>query len=777
MLNSGAVVWLTDDDSDVTSALEKSLQEKGFLPQRIVWDRLDSLQAPDSLGGLILLTPPEHSNRTAFFSKAVMLTQLARPALKKQSSFFVTVSRLDGEFGFGTLTSGVDVLSGSLAGLAKTVGREWPEVMSKAIDLAEDCSTETAVAALMDEIFLTGPSEVGISERGRVTLQLKTVPLNQRKPTEILSTEDVVIVTGGARGVTAECAVSLAKAFQPTIVLLGRSELPTAEPGWLTGLSSEGDIKKAIISHADRKMTPKEVGQVYQRILAGREIRETLERIGLTGSNVLYRSVDVRDLEAVRAVAKEVEDTCGTITGLIHGAGVLADNKIENKTPEQFERVYGTKVEGALNLLSVLESHPLKTLVMFSSTTARCGRTGQVDYAMANEALNKIAQQQARVRSNCRVLSINWGPWAGGMVTPALENLFQQEGIQLIPLRAGAEYLIQELSAGREPSSPIEIVILGKGSRLSEDLFKLSQEESTDIPAGYFSQEPCEPELALAFERTLDIESYPFLKSHVINGCPVLPMAMMIEWLAHAALHDNPGFVLYGFDGLRILKGVILHDNKPMTMQVRVGKTRKDGKHYLVPVELHSVNGSGQPVRHACAEFVLTSRLPKSEPAIHNVTVQPAPYQNGDVYRTYLFHGPDFHGIEHIEGISPEGIIGITKAAPSPSAWIRQPLRNHWLTDPLIVDSSFQMMILWSFAQHGTASLPTFIKRYRQFQPKFSPNVGRIVAQVTKSEKHSAQANIEFLDENGALIARMEEYECTIDPLLNEAFRRNRLAE
>ena len=113
------------------------------------------------------------------------------------------------------------------------------------------------------------------------------------------------------------------------------------------------------------------------------------------------------------------------IRGIIHGAGVLADARIEDKTHEQFERVYATKVAGLRALLHAVEPDELRALVLFSSSTGRFGRTGQVDYAIANEVLNKLAQQQARRLPRCRVVSVNWGPWDGGMVNAALKNGFR----------------------------------------------------------------------------------------------------------------------------------------------------------------------------------------------------------------------------------------------------------------------------------------------------------------------------------------------------------------
>ncbi len=92
-------------------------------------------------------------------------------------------------------------------------------------------------------------------------------------------------------------------------------------------------------------------------------------------------------------------------------------------------------------LLAAVVPENLRALVLFSSSTARFGRTGQVDYAIANEVLNKTAQQYGRRLPDCRVVAVNWGPWDGGMVTPPLKKLFAEEGVGVIPLAAGAEYL------------------------------------------------------------------------------------------------------------------------------------------------------------------------------------------------------------------------------------------------------------------------------------------------------------------------------------------------
>ena len=147
------------------------------------------------------------------------------------------------------------------------------------------------------------------------------------------------------------------------------------------------------------------------------------------------------------AAIARVQKDFGPVRGLIHGAGVLADRKIVDQSDEQFDLVFATKVDGIHHLWSAIDPESLAFLALFSSSSARFGRAGQVAYAAANEYLNKWAEQQALLLPGCRVVSFNWGPWAGGMVTGALRPIFEQEGLSLIPLDPGAKLVAFEAGA------------------------------------------------------------------------------------------------------------------------------------------------------------------------------------------------------------------------------------------------------------------------------------------------------------------------------------------
>ena len=753
--------WVTDDGSPFSGELARLIRARGQAVRLVDMATAEDAAPTSDISGLVIITPHTGADE-GFLEDAFLLLKSAAPALRRAAAsggaLFTTVSRLDGSFGFGSGTSLVDPFSGGLAGLAKTAAREWPEVSCKAIDLGGFSSGILEAGTVIAELFTPGPVEVGLTPAGRISLRLSPLPVATLRGTLPVNPGEVVIVTGGGRGVTAAAATALAKAYRPLLVLLGRSPEPVSEPSWLSALTDESRIKRAILDRAGEKLSPREIEARYQAVIAGRELRATLACIEATGGQAVYRSLDIRDAGAVRDLLDTIRLDYGPIRGIVHGAGVLADRLIIDKTRDQFAEVLGAKVTGLRTLLAETEGDELRFIALFASTTGRFGRTGQADYAVANEVLNKLAQAEARRRPGCRTVSINWGPWDGGMVTPALKKVFAKEGIGLIGLAEGGELLVREIAA---IDAPAEVVALSG-----------THDEITAQP----NPNPAQP-LAEALSLTLTVDGYPFLRSHVIDGKAVLPMAIIVEWLAHGALHGNPGFRFHGFNDLRICKGVVFDRQTPCTLRVMAGRAARRESFHLVPVELRSTGPNGNSLLHARAEIVLATRLPEGIRSIGDLPATPYEPHNGEIYHPErLFHGPDLHGIEQVLNCSRKGITALVKGAPKPSTWIRQPLRSDWLTDPLVVDSAFQLMILWSFERFNAGSLPTFAERYRQFTDSFPRDGVQVVIRVTSEREHGATANMEFLDRNtGKLVARLTGYECVIDPSLQRAFQHNEL--
>src|SRR5581483_1754557 len=237
-----------------------------------------------------------------------------------------------------------------------------------------------------------------------------------------------------------------------------------------------------------------------------------------------------------------------------------------------------------------------------------------------------------------------------------------KEGIGLIPLEAGAELVVQELA---RPAGDVEVLVLGS----RESTVESREPEKTN---GFASPPTFNPQpstlstpLSLAFERELSVTGCPVLSSHVLGGKAVLPVALTVEWLAHAALHRNPGLEFVGFDGLQVFKGVRLEAGESRTLQVLAGKPQRSGTQFLAEVQLVSPDHD-RPVIHAAAKIVLGNTR---DAATEQLPMPAGSPWTGDIYRR-LFHGPALHAIERVESCGPEGIVVFSRTAPSPAEWM-----------------------------------------------------------------------------------------------------------
>ncbi len=104
-----------------------------------------------------------------------------------------------------------------------------------------------------------------------------------------------------------------------------------------------------------------------------------------------------------------------------------------------------------------------------------------------------------------------------------------------------------------------------------------------------------------------------------------------------------------------------------------------------------------------------------------------------------------------------------------------EPLRSDWIADPLIIDASFQMMILWGYEELGVVSLPSYVARYRQYRRRLPAEGVTAAMEVRHRSPHKLVGDFWFLDRSGEVVARMEGYEATADASLAQTFRKRTL--
>ena len=770
-IDAAKVVYVTEEGSGLSAQIIAAFAKRDIHAAGIALDAAMNPTYLEDAAGLVIVLDPKSREMAQDLKMAFALAKKVGQTLidagDQGGALFSTITRLDGAFGCRQ-PSFDQPLQGALAGLAKTAAIEWPSVCCHAIDMvSEPLDMHEIAQALVNEIMTPGPVEIGLDGSARWTLVLEHAPFPSGRLS--LSADDVVLISGGARGIAAFAAQALAARTRAILVLLGRSPQPFDEPSWLSSLQDEAAMKKAILAHdfTDCTPSPVQVETAFRAYKANREIVDSLEKIKASGaSGVYYHSLDVRHAAAVKALLADIRTELGPISAVIHAAGVLEDRLIIEKTVEQFESVFDTKVTGFLNLLQACEEDPLKYIVAFSSVAARLGNRGQADYAMANEALNKITRAQFARRPDCRAISINWGPWDGGMVTNTLKREFGRRNIELIPIDAGAACMLHEMAG--DSIHPVEVVI---GAEITADS-EASKNPLAPETGKRLSSLPAEPKLVPVFEREISIEQYPVLTSHVIDGRPVVPLALMTECFAHAALHENPGLTFHGLDEIRILKGIRL-DNENVNIRLLTAKPRKKGAVYEVEMQLRNAGKNDHDLLYAKTTAVLTDQpVPIPDFKISKAMLSKISTRKiEDVYDQILFHGPQLHALQRIVSCTPRGMVAHVSCAPAPGEWIATPLRNRWIADPLVLDGAFQMASLWCFEEKSIVSLPSYALCYRQYHHPFPAGEVICVLEIREATNRKMRGDFTFLDANEGVVARLTGYEAIMDESLNKAFK------
>lgn len=335
-------------------------------------------------------------------------------------------------------------------GFIKSLDKEYDQAKCRTIHFMNETKEDKIPDLLIDEMLCTDePSVIYYKDNFRHAVKETNDPLQTANRSPFVMDKDaVVLVLGGAQGITAALTTHLAKEYPCNYVLVGRSSYPSDVDSNQIIMQSKEEIRKSLIEQGYSK-SPAEIEQRTIQLHKTQQILSSMQAIREQGANVSYHAVDVRDEDALVLLIQELYKKYGRIDGVIHGAGILEDKLFENKTADSFERVFSTKVT-PLRVLAEQLRNDTQFIVFFSSIASVYGNRGQTDYAAANSVLDHYAEV-LRKKMKGRVMAINWGPWKGaGMVSSSLEKEYERRGISLIPLERGKETFANEIKYGNE---------------------------------------------------------------------------------------------------------------------------------------------------------------------------------------------------------------------------------------------------------------------------------------------------------------------------------------
>ena len=687
----------------------------------------------------------------------------------------VAACGLGGLFGREGSAGGELSLQGGAPGLLKSLFEERPDLRVKAVDLDLSRSPAQLASDLFGEIELDGGhQEVGYPAGQRTIFRTEAadVAIDSARDTELMGL--VILATGGARGITAETLREFARPGN-TLILTGRSRLPETESPDTASLGDAAALRASFIAQARTgalTQTPGEIKRRVQSILDLRELRANLADFRTAGATVEYHSVDVTDEAALGALVADIQRRHQRIDGVVHGAGVIEDKLLADKSSDSWSRVVDTKLIGLLLLQKLIDPAALKFFVAFSSVAGRYGNSGQSDYATANELMNRVCVSlQARWGARVAVSALCWGPWGptkfgAGMVTPETEAKFDKRGVYLVSAGLGRRLLRQEIA--RADGTPVE-VICGEGPWESEEARRAAFRAPSQAAAPSSDSAPllgnCASRSAStgakSWEVRLDAARHVFVKDCPGDGAAALPLGAAAELIAEAARALWPRWCVAEIRELRVLGKIVLVDGM-VDVKVQLNPPPFGSSEGFEVSATLSTKGSGDQwhsslqcvlgVERSCTEADPVERSLHKE---RSLSVR-------KVYEECLSRGSLLQVIERIDGLSGSGAAARVRST-RPSGWLTcdRACDEKWIFDPALLDAAEQMASLWARSYRGetvTAVRYGRIVRHRDGVPAH--------LDVSLALTHSEQAgglrcNVVFCDDFGKPVLTIEELDCS----------------
>ncbi len=575
----------------------------------------------------------------------------------------------------------------------------------------------------------------------------------------LITPDTVVLVSGGARGITAQCVIKLAQHIPCKFILMGRTPVNDPLPEWALDCPDDAELKRHAMTRLTtegKKATPQAVEKLFRQIRARQDVETTLQAIRQTGAVVEYLNLDVT--APVQTLQKELAgpvQRLGKINGIIHGAGALSDRRIEKKTIQDFETVFTPKVDGLRNLLKIAPAGQLDFLVLFSSVVGFFGNIGQADYAMANEVLNKAAYQIKRDNPTCHVVSIDWGPWDSGMVTPELKRAFAEHDMTVIPADAGAELLVKEITSQHTiDDQPVQIVVGKLPTRAASDISGELQK--------------------FEIRRHLSLDANPFLLDHLIGLYPVLPATCAASWIASVCEQLFPGFTFYQLEDFKVLKGIVFDENLAHEHILELNEIEKvPGEKVKFAARIRSKNKNGRPLYHYSLNVTLLREIPPT--TIHNVDLQPSTGTNEGILGKVLyedgtlFHGPSFQGVQRVISLGEDRLVLECLLQPIPPDQQGQfPLQTY---NPFAYDAIVQSLLIWAQRYYQAPCLPSHLVRLEQFRAIPFGALSIVEMKIVSHNQTSVVADIIVTEPQGAVLAKFTGLQGTISPALKRFIR------
>lgn len=304
--------------------------------------------------------------------------------------------------------------SSALLGFGRGMALERPDHWGGTIELGPAPAAQQA-ASVIAEVSNPQPGEDQILYKAEKRFVKRLEPLPWQAPSlPSYKKDSSYLICGGLGGIGYKVAKRLGERGAGTLILTGRSTLPTREQ-WAHPEVENRDKVQAILN---------------------------LEELGC---EVQYYAADVSNENSMEQLFKTLKEEAPPIKGIVHASGVASKRAIAQMTDHDLELLF-PKVHGTWLLHRQAHSLDLDFFLCFSSISSVWGSPELAHYAAANRFQDAFADY--RTAKGLPALSLNWGPWAGGgMADPKFQAELARSGLTALepaPAITAMEELINQ---------------------------------------------------------------------------------------------------------------------------------------------------------------------------------------------------------------------------------------------------------------------------------------------------------------------------------------------
>jgi enediyne polyketide synthase len=599
-----------------------------------------------------------------------------------------------------------EALDGFLASLH--LERPWLRVRSLCVHA--ESSPTAVVEAVSDERSLTAPYvRAEYDHTGqRWTTRLGVIDTAQLRPRDVrIGDGDVVLVTGGAKGITAECALALGKVTKALLVLVGR-----ASP---------------------------------------ESVRDQVARFHAESVRATYVQCDVTDHAKVERLVEDVASKYGPVTMVVHGAGLNRPRLLDSSSPEDAVNEIAPKLLGAINLYRVLEEAPPKLFVALSSVIGLTGMAGNAWYALANEYLDRTLEEFGSQHAETDVVSIGFSVWkeVGMAVRLGRLEALGDLGIVAISIEEGIDRFLKLVT--HDPGS-VRVMVSGRMAGLATLPFPsfVPPDSARFLERNYQHT----PGVEVTARAHLSLQEDPYLEDHCFNGSHLFPTVFGLEAMAQAvaAVTGRSTLRPIVLENVELPVPLVVDPQSGLEIEIQARILEREHPTDATRVFARILcESSGFKRDHFSAIFVLDPQF-EAEQRVLACREPLGLHARSSLYGPLLFQGPRFQRLSQVWELDQRRCM-FSAEQRGDSDWL--------LGDPYFLDALLQS------AQLPTAPdlcLPIRIDRYEVVDENASPSAGELMCEAVIGgyEASIYSCDVIALDDDTRVIRRLRGYRAKV---------------